>query len=85
MSLAEPSVRWRLARERIQPSGPAAGWPVDVVETTGSTSADLMAAVRDAAWPANTTIPAPAGAPPRRGAARAQSVIKKRPGRPETV
>ncbi len=86
MSLAEPSVRWRLARERIQPSGPAAGWPIDVVEATGSTSADLMASVRDAAWPAGTPIPAHAGAAPLLGArvlaAQRQTAGRGRQGRP---
>ncbi|KHL00301.1 UNVERIFIED_CONTAM: biotin--protein ligase, partial [Mumia flava] len=86
MSLAEPSARWRLARERIQPSGLAAGWPVDVVEATGSTNADLMAAVRDAAWPANPAMPAPAGTAPLLGArvlaAQRQTAGRGRQGRP---
>ncbi|MGD7386774.1 hypothetical protein ACQCQX_24925, partial [Ralstonia pseudosolanacearum] len=51
MSSAPIPARWRLTRDRIRPTGIAAGWPVEVVESTGSTNADLMAAVRDAAWP----------------------------------
>jgi len=89
MSLAEPSARWRLARERIQPSGPAAGWPVDVVEATGSTNADLMAAVRGAAWPANAAnpgMPADTGSAPLQGArvlaAQRQTAGRGRQGRP---
>ena len=83
MSLAEPSARWRLSRERIQPGGPAAGWPVAVVETTGSTNADLMAAVREAAWP---TDAAGAGQAPllaaRVLAAQRQTAGRGRQGRP---
>ncbi|MGD7134033.1 biotin--[acetyl-CoA-carboxylase] ligase, partial [Ralstonia pseudosolanacearum] len=47
MSSAPIPARWRLTRDRIRPTGIAAGWPVEVVESTGSTNADLMAAVRD--------------------------------------
>ncbi|GCB06115.1 biotin--[acetyl-CoA-carboxylase] ligase [Ralstonia sp. SET104] len=86
MSFAEPSARWRLARERIQPSGPAAGWPVDVVEATGSTNADLMAAVRNAAWPDNAPTPAWPDAAPLLGArvlaAQHQTAGRGRRGRP---
>jgi len=86
MSLAEPSARWRLSRERIQPSGPAAHWRVDVVEAAGSTNADLMAAVRDAAWPTNTDATAGAGGAPllaaRVLAAQRQTAGRGRQGRP---
>ena len=83
MFVAEPSARWRLSRERIVPTGPAAGWPVDVVETTGSTNADLMAAVRDAAWPGNAA--GPGVAPLLAGrvlAAQRQTAGRGRQGRP---
>ncbi|CAJ0882446.1 Bifunctional ligase/repressor BirA [Ralstonia mannitolilytica] len=83
MSLAEPSARWRLSREHIRPTGAAAAWPVEVVDATGSTNADLMAAVRDAAWPghaAQTGLAPLAGA--RVLAAQHQSAGRGRQGRP---
>ncbi|MGL6155262.1 MAG: biotin--[acetyl-CoA-carboxylase] ligase, partial [Ralstonia mannitolilytica] len=83
MSLAEPSARWRLSREHIRPTGPAAAWPIDVVDSTGSTNADLMAAVRDAAWPGHA---AQAGLAPLAGArvlaAQHQTAGRGRQGRP---
>jgi BirA family biotin operon repressor/biotin-[acetyl-CoA-carboxylase] ligase len=66
MSLAPPRSRWRLTRDRIQPTGPAAAWPIDVVDATGSTNADLMAAVRNIAWP--LTVGTAGGPAPLAGA-----------------
>ena len=83
MSLAEPSARWRLTRERIQPSGPAADWPVEVVEATGSTNADLMVAVRNTAWPAKAAGPGQAPLLSARVlAAQRQTAGRGRQGRP---
>ncbi len=84
MSSAPTPARWRLTRDRIQPTGVAAGWPVEVVESTGSTNADLMAALRATVWPA--TVGTPAGAAPLVGArvlaALRQTAGRGRQGRP---